>query len=319
MEMKTNSKIDEYQTTLNKKSSLLNRFAKSKYLLLLFVPCFLYFIVFKYLPMFGMVISFKDYNLFQGIWASEWVGLDHYIMFFTGPDFYRLLKNTLLLSFYNLLFGFPAPIILALLFNEIRVKLFKRFVQSVSYLPHFLSNVVVISMAVMFLSPNGGLVNQLIGYFGIDSINFIVHAEWFRTIYVTSDIWQTVGWSTIIYLAALAGINPQTYEAAEIDGANRWQQTLHVTIPGILPAMVILFLLNIGNLIELGFEKVYLLQTPLTYETSDVLATHVYRMGLVNGNYSYAAAVDFFTSVVSLILVVAFNYLARRTGQNTLW
>lgn len=302
-----------------RKNSLLKRLNQNKFLLLLFLPCLLYFALFKYLPIFGIVVSFKDLNLFKGIWASEWVGFKHYITFLNSPDFFSVLKNTFLLGIYRTIFLFPAPIILALLFNEIRLVLFKRFVQSVSYLPHFLSNVVIASMVVMFLSPESGFVNQVLEWFGIEPINFMVEANWFRTIYISSELWQHVGWNTIIYLAALAGISPYLYEAAEIDGANRWKQTLHITIPGIVPAMVILFLLNLGNFIDIGFEKVFLLQTPATYSTSDILSTYVYRTGLVQGNFSYAAAIDFFQSVVGLTFVVTANYIARKAGETSLW
>lgn len=295
------------------------RIVKSRYLLLLFLPCLIYFLIFKYLPMFGIVISFKNYNLYKGVWASPWVGLKYYRMFFENPDFLILLRNTFLLGVYKLFFGFPAPIILALMLNEVKNAVFKRFVQTVSYLPHFISNVVVASMVVMFLSPSGGLVNHIIQWVGLEPINFMVKAELFRPIYVLSEIWQHVGWETIIYLAALTSIDPQQYEAAQIDGAGRWKQVIHVTLPGIAPAIVILFILNIGKVLEIGFEKVFLLYNPAIYETADIISTYVYRVGLSQGNYSYATAIDLFGGIVSLVLVYSANYFSRKVGETSLW
>ncbi|TVY08578.1 ABC transporter permease [Paenibacillus cremeus] len=299
--------------------SLRKRFKQSRLLLLLFLPCLLYYIVFKYLPMFGIVISFKNYNLFKGVWASPWVGLKYYQLFFENPDFFKLLRNTFLLGVNKLVFGFPAPIVLALLLNELKHAVFKRFVQTVSYLPHFISNVVVASMVVMFLSPTSGIVNHIIKWLGMEPINFMVRAELFRPIYVISEIWQHVGWETIIYLAALTAIDPQLYEAAEMDGASRWKRVLHVTLPGIAPAIVILFILNIGKVLEIGFEKVFLLYNPAIYETADIIGTYVYRTGLSQGNYSYATAIDMFGGVVSLIFVYSANYLSRKVGETSLW
>jgi putative aldouronate transport system permease protein len=296
-----------------------NKFRKSKYLLLMFLPCFIYFVLFKYLPMFGIVISFKNYNLYKGIWESSWVGLKYYRMFFENPDFFKLLRNTILLGFYKLLFGFPAPLILALLLNELKNQVFKRFVQTVSYLPHFISNVVVASMVVMFLSPSTGTINHIIEWFGFEPINFMVKPGLFRSIYVVSEIWQHIGWETIIYLAALTAIDPMLYEAAEIDGASRWKKLVHVTLPGIAPAIVILLILNVGKVLEIGFEKVFLLYNPATYETADIISTYVYRVGLMEGNFSYASAIDLFTGVVSLIFILTTNYISRKVSETSLW
>jgi putative aldouronate transport system permease protein len=300
-------------------SNVWRRLNRSKYLLLMFAPCLLYFLLFKYLPMFGIVISFKNYNLYKGIWASDWVGFKYYIMFFKNPDFFNLLRNTFLLGFYKLLFGFPAPIILALLLNEVKNALFKRFVQSVSYMPHFISNVVVASMALMFLSPSGGVINKLIQSLGFQPINFLIKPELFPPIYVLSEIWQHIGWETIIYLAALTSIDPMLYEAADMDGASRWKKLLHVTLPGIAPAIVILFILNVGKVLEIGFEKVFLMSNPATYSTADIISTYVYRVGLTQGNFSYAAAIDLFTGVISLIFIYTANYMSRKINQTSLW
>lgn len=295
------------------------RLKTSRYLLLLFLPCLIYYIVFKYAPMFGIVISFKNYNLYKGVWESPWVGLKYYQMFFENPDFWNLLRNTFLLGVYKLFFGFPAPIILALMINEVKNAMFKRFVQTVSYLPHFISNVVVASMVIMFLSPSSGIVNHVLQALGMDPVNFMIKAELFRPIYVISEIWQHVGWETIIYLAALTSIDPQLYEAAEMDGAGRWKRVFHVTLPGIAPAIVILFIMNIGKVLEIGFEKVFLLYNPAIYETADIISTYVYRTGLSQGNYSYATAIDLFGGIVSLIFVYSANYLSRKVGETSLW
>ncbi|WP_090799221.1 ABC transporter permease subunit [Paenibacillus sp. GP183] len=301
------------------KSAFFKKFRQSKDLLILFLPCLVYYVLFKYLPMFGLVISFKDYNLFKGVWASNWVGLKYYWMFIESPDFIKLISNTFMLGLAKLVFGFPAPIILALLMNEVKNVLFKKFVQTVSYLPHFISNVVVAGMIIMFLSPSLGLAAHFFKMFGIEPINFMVLPQWFRPIYVLSDIWQHMGWESIIYLAALTGIDPLLYEAAEIDGASRWKQLWNVTLPGIAPAMIILLLLNVGHVIEIGFEKVYLLMNPAIYDTADIFSTFVYRMGLTLGNYSFGTAVDLFTGVVSLIFIYSANYFSRKVSETSLW
>lgn len=304
---------------VKKKDSLWRRMVKDRYLLILLAPVMLYFFIFKYGPMFGIMISFKDYNPFQGVWDSKWVGFKFYRLFFKNPDAWEIIRNTFLLGIYKLFWGFPAPIILALLLNEMRVKAYKRIVQTISYLPHFISTVVVASMVTMFLSPTSGLINEFIGWFGIEPINFLMEPKWFRTVYVASEIWTDVGWGTIIYLAALSGVNPALYEAAEIDGASRWKQTWHVTIPGIAPAIVILLILNIGRMIEIGFEKVYLLTNPVTYETGDIISTYVYRVGLVQGNFSYGTAIDLFMGIISLIFIYSANHISRKVSDTSLW
>ncbi|PYI55803.1 ABC transporter permease [Paenibacillus flagellatus] len=301
------------------KVSLLRRLRRDQAFFVLLAPVLLYYLLFKYVPMFGIIVSFKDYNLFKGVWQSEWVGLKYYKMFFHNPDAYTILRNTVLLGLYKLLFGFPAPIILALLLNELRWKGYKRFVQSVSYMPHFLSSVVVAGFMVMILSPSTGFVNHVIQSMGFEPINFLQKASWFRTLYVSSDVWQEVGWGSIIYLAALTSIDPQLYEASRIDGAGRWKQMLHVTLPGIAPAIVILFTLQIGKILELSFEKVFLLSNAATYETSDILATYVYRMGIVQANFSYASAIDLFMGVIGFVFVYSANQVSRRLGETSLW
>lgn len=292
---------------------------KSKYLWLLFLPCLLYYVVFRYIPMFGLVITFKNYNVFKGVWASDWVGFKYYRMFFENPDFFLLMRNTILLGVYKLVFSFPAPILLALLLNEVRSAVFKRFVQTVSYLPHFISNVIVASMVIMFLSPSGGMINQLLNSLGFETINFMMEPGWFRTIYVLSEIWQNIGWETIIYLAALTAVDPQLYEAANMDGASRMRKLWHVTLPGIAPTIIIILILNIGKVLEIGFEKVFLMQNPGIYETSDIISTYVYRVGMEQGNYSYGSSIDLFMGVISLIFIYTANFISRKVGENSLW
>ncbi|NQX47462.1 sugar ABC transporter permease [Paenibacillus tritici] len=292
---------------------------RNKLLWLLFLPCLLYYLIFKYLPMFGLVITFKDYNLFKGIWASSWVGFKYYRMFLENPDFLLLMKNTFLLGLYRLVFGFPAPILLAILLNEVRKASFKRLVQTVSYLPHFISNVIVASMVIMFLSPTGGLINNLLGGLGIGPVNFMNEPGFFRIIYVLSEIWQHIGWETIIYLAALTAIDPQLYEAAEMDGAGRLRRIWHITLPGISPAIVITLILNIGQVLEIGFEKVFLMQNPAIYETADIISTYVYRVGMQQGNFSYGASIDLFMGVISLVFIYSANWISRRISETSLW
>ncbi|MBO9610779.1 MAG: sugar ABC transporter permease [Paenibacillaceae bacterium] len=296
-----------------------SRISRARYLILLLSPALLYYSLFEYLPMFGVVVAFKDYNVFRGLWQSEWVGFKYFAIFFRNPDFWPLLRNTFLLGFYSLIWGFPAPIVLALLLNELRNSLFKRIVQTVSYLPHFLSNVVIASMIVMMLSPTTGLVNKMLGALRIEPIYFLSIPEYFRTIYVSSGIWQGLGWGAIIYLAALTTIDPHLYESADIDGAGRWRKMWSISLPGLVPVIVVLLILNIGSLLGVGFEKVLLLYTPMTYSTADILSTYTYRTGLQRGNFSYATAIGLFNGVTSFILIYCSNYLARKLKETSLW
>lgn len=285
---------------------------------LMALPVLAYYIIFHYGPMYGLQIAFKDFQPSDGIWGSAWVGFKHFDSFFNGIYFWRLITNTILLNLYELLFGFPAAIILALLLNEIRKSSFKRIVQSISYLPHFISIVVVAGMMVDFLSRTG-LVNQLLASFGIQPIDFLMEEGWFRFLYVSSGVWQGVGWGSIIYLAAISGIDPTLYEAARIDGAGRWRQTLNVTLPGIMPTIIILLILQMGNMMSVGSEKVLLLYNPLTYSTADVISTYVYRKGVLEASYSFTAAVGLFNSIISFILIVAANKISRRFSETKLW
>ncbi|MBQ3055789.1 MAG: sugar ABC transporter permease [Oscillospiraceae bacterium] len=293
-------------------------FKKNKYLFILSIPTILCLILFYYLPMYGLVIAFQDYKPFLGIMGSKWVGFDQFSRFFNYAFFWRILKNTLLLSVYNLLWGFPAPIILALLLNEVRNQKFKKFVQTVSYMPHFYSTVVVCGLVTMFLAPTGGLITRALSVFGI-SHNFLADARWFRTLYIASSLWQSTGWGTIIYLAALTNVDPQLYEAAYVDGASRWRCLWSITIPSIAPTIITLLIMNIGSMINVGFERAFLLQTPATYETSEIIATYVYKAGIVNNSFSYGSAVGLFNSVISLILIITANKISAKVSETSLW
>ena len=278
----------------------------------------LFFVVFRYLPMLGNVIAFRRYVPGGSLLGEYWVGLRYFRLFWTDPTFWHVFTNTLILGSLSLLFLFPLPVILALLLNELRGRRLKRLVQTVSYLPHFLSIVVVAGIIIQTLSVDG-VVNQGLRAIGHDPISFLQQPGWFRSIYVSSEVWQTVGWGTILYLAALTTIDQDLYEAARIDGANRWRQTWHVTLPGIRPTMVTLLILNIGTFLAVGFEKVLLLYNPLTYSTADVISTYLYRVGVVSGSFSYAAAIGLFESVIGLTLVLSANLIARRTVGTSLW
>lgn len=292
---------------------------KDRQLLILFIPCLLFYAIFRYGPLYGLTIAFKDYSVFQGIWESDWVGLKHFDKFFGSGDFFQLFRNTLLLGFYTLVFEFPFPILFALLLNEVRVRWFKKFVQTSSYLPAFLSIVIISSMIIDFLSPTHGIVNKLLGFFGVEPIYFLIEKEYFRPIYVISEIWALMGYEAIIYLAAIAGIDPSLYEAARVDGANRYHMMRHITLPGILPTIIVMFILKTGSMIRIGYEKVLLLYNPMTYEVADVFSTFVYRKGLLESNYSYAAAVGLFEALVAMIMLLAANLISKRLGGRGLW
>lgn len=288
----------------------------------LMVLCILpvaYFIIFYYVPMYGVQIAFKDFKAIKGIWGSPWVGLKHFKRFFNSSQFWPLLKNTLALSFMQLLIGFPVPIILAILLNQMRNKKYKKFVQSVVYCPHFISIVVLTSMLYIFLSPRNGIINTMIKALGGESIFFLGEAKYFRGVFVASGVWQNAGWNAIIYISALAGISPDLYEAAEIDGANKWQRIWHIDLPGILPTMVMMFIMEIGKVMNLGFQKAYLMQNAQNLATSEIISTYIYKVGLINAQYSYSAAINLFNNVINIILLVSCNYLAKKITKNSLW
>ncbi|MCU6712561.1 ABC transporter permease subunit [Paenibacillus sp. J5C_2022] len=285
----------------------------------LIFPVVVYYFVFHYMPLYGIQIVFKDFIASKGILESPWVGMEHFERFFNGYFFWRLIKNTLGIGVYELLVGFPFPIFLALLINEVRNKYFKNIIQTVTYAPHFLSTVVIVGMIMIFLSETSGLINNVISYFGGMRIDFMSNADWFKSIYVFSGVWQQMGWSSIIYLAALAGIDPQLHEAAKVDGASRLKRIWHVNIPGILPTMIILLILNAGTVLSVGFEKVFLMQNPLNMESSDVIATYVYRIGILDAQYSFSTAIGLFNSVINFIILIIVNRISSRVSETSLW
>jgi putative aldouronate transport system permease protein len=279
----------------------------------------LYVALFKYWPMYGAQIAFRNYNPADGFAGSPWVGLDHFERFVESFQFERLMVNTLGLNALGLLLAFPVPIVLALIVNQLQSDRFKKFTQTVLYSPSFISVVVVVGMIHLLFSPRAGIVNNAIEAFGGTPVFFMGAPEWFRPLYVGSDIWQNAGFSMIVYLAALTAIDPSLHEAARVDGANKWQRIRHIDIPGIMPVITILFILAIGNLFNLGFEKVLLMQTDLNLPTSEVIQTYVYKAGLQQAQFSYSAAIGLFNSLINLALLLTFNWVARRANQSSLW
>lgn len=306
----------------NQKIGLATRMRKdfilNKYAYLMILPVIAFYLVFAYLPMYGAVIAFKDFSPSKGILGSEWVGFKHFYDFFTSKYFGRTVGNTLHISIATLVFSFPAPIILALLINELRINWFKRCVQTISYFPHFISLVVVCGMIKDF-TLDTGLINDIIAFFGGERVTLLNQPSLFVPIYVISDIWQSVGWGSIIYLAALTGIDQQLYEAGRIDGAGKWKLMLHITLPGIVPTIITMLILRIGNIMSVGYEKIILLYNPMTYRTADVISSYVYRMGLQNMDFSFSTAVGLFNSVINFVLLMFSNFLSRRMNGNSLW
>lgn len=304
---------------MTKMEKILSAIKRDRYLLMMMLPVLLYYIIFHYLPMSGAIIAFKDFKPGGGIYNGDWVGLKWFIQFFQSPYAFRIIRNTMLLSVYSLVFGFPIPILFAVCITEIRSSKLRRTIQTVSYLPHFISTVVMVGMISNILSMNHGLVNNLIVLLGGDPINFLQDPGWFRTLYVGSGIWQGFGFSSIIYIAAISGIDVSLYEAARIDGINKFQQVYYITIPIIAPTIIILFILQLGNLMSVGFEKVFLMYNPAVYETADVISTYVYRKGINSSSYSYASAVGLFNSLINFLLVYVSNAICRRTTHTSLW
>lgn len=302
-----------------KRKRLLIQLLSQKFLYLMILPGLIYFIVFKYVPMWGLIIAFQDYQPFLGILGSEWVGFKHFIRLFTEPTFFILLKNTLILFAMNVVIFFPIPILLALLLNEVRLALFKKFVQTMIYIPHFMSWVIVVSLSFVLLTVDGGLMNELIAFFGGEKINFLLSQEWFRPMYILQVIWREAGWSTIIYLAAITAVDPQLYEAAKMDGAGRLRQMWHITLPAIKSVIVVLLILKIGDTLELGFEHVYLLLNATNREVAEIFDTYVYTAGLKQGQFSYSTAVGLFKAAVGLILVMLANRLAKKFGEEGIY
>jgi putative aldouronate transport system permease protein len=292
---------------------------RDQWLYYMLLPGIIYFILFKYLPMWGVLISFQNYQPFLGFWHSDWVGMKHFTRFFGEPTFWMLLRNTIVLAMYNLVFFFPLPIIVALMLNEVRKEAFKRFVQTMIYIPHFFSWVVVVGMVYMLFTVEGGLVNELIASAGGEKINFLISSEWFRTLIMSEVIWKETGWGTIIFLAALAGVDPQLYEASKIDGAGRWRQLWHITLPAIRSTIVILFILRLGHFLDTGFEQIILMLNALNREVGEVFDTYVYSVGINQSQFSYSTAVGLFKSLVGLVLVLATNALAKKFGEEGIY
>lgn len=309
-------------TSESNQNAFFNRFRKdfsrNKYVYVMAVPILIFYLLFHYVPMAGAVIAFQKFNAFKGVLGSQWVGLSNFYDFLTSPYAFRVIKNTLLLNFYQIIFGFPAPILLALLINELRDTIFKRVIQSVSYMPHFISLVVICGMIADFTSSTG-VINDIIVAFGGERSNLLMEKELFRTIFVSSGIWQHVGWGSIIYLATLSTVDPSLYEAASIDGAGRLKKAIHVTLPALVPTIIVLLIMRLGHIMSEGFEKVILLYNPLTYETADVISSYVYRRGLQEANYSLGAAVGLFNSVINCFMLILANNMSRKLTKQSLW
>lgn len=302
-----------------RKPGLMKSYWKYRSLVLLFVPALLFYILFKYLPIYGVQIAFKKYMFLKGIWGSPWIGFQNFEKLFGMASFWEVLRNTFIISGLKLLFGFPAPIILALLLNELRSVAFKRVVQTISYLPHFLSWVILSGIFIQFLSPSIGPINIVIKALGGKPIYFLGDENWFRPVLVFTHMWKTVGWGTIVYLAALTGINPEFYEAAYIDGATRWQSTRYITIPSLAPVITIMLIFAVGGVIEDDFSQIYNMYNEAVYSVGDVISTYTYRRGLVKMDYGFASAVDLFKNLVALVLIISANTVANRVNEYGIW
>ncbi|MCR6095346.1 sugar ABC transporter permease [Salipaludibacillus agaradhaerens] len=298
-----------------RKKEIWKNIKKNKLIYLMILPGFIYFFIYKYIPMYGLVIAFQNYQPYLGITGSEWVGFEHFHRLFTGSDFWMIFRNTLVLFGLQLFIYFPIPIILALMLNEVRHHMYKRTIQTLIYIPHFMSWVVIVSVSFVVLTLDGGIVNGMLEYFGFQPINFLMNDSWFRPMYILQVIWREAGWGTIIFLAAISAVDPQLYEAARMDGANRIRQMWHITLPAIKSVIVILLILKIGDVLELGFEHVYLLLNASNREVGEIFDTYVYTAGLRQGQFSYSTAVGFFKGIVGLILIIFANRLAKKFGE----
>ncbi len=298
-----------------KRAELMRRIKKNKWIYLMIAPGILYFFVYKYIPMYGLIIAFQDYKPYLGVTGSEWVGFKHFERLFTSPDFWMIFRNTLVLFALQILVFFPIPIIIALMLNEVRNQMFKKSVQTLIYIPHFMSWVVIVSVSFVMLTLDGGIINSIIESLGFEKINFLMNPDTFRPMYILQVIWREAGWGTIIFLAAIAAVDPQLYEAAKMDGANRLRQMWHITLPAIRSVIVVLLILKIGDVLELGFEHVYLLLNASNREVGEIFDTYVYTAGLKQGQFSYSTAVGFFKGLVGLILVIFANWLAKKAGE----
>jgi len=312
--------IDQQDSKLAKKLKWLVMHVKKEWqLYLMMAPMVIWFLVFLYKPMYGLQIAFKDYSVFKGITQSPWVGLEHFYTLFDNDQFIRAIKNTVMISGASLLFGFPMPIILALMFNEVINPKFKKTAQTIVYLPHFISAVIIAGIVITAFAPSTGVINLLLNALGYDSVYFLTKPEWFRTIFVGTGIWQEAGFGSIVFLAAVAGVNPSLYESAVVDGATRFQMMYKITIPCILPTILIMLIIRIGNILEVGFEMIIMLYQPATYETADVISTFIYRQGLQAAQYDLAAAAGLFNAVIAFMLVMVANTISKRISKTSLW
>ncbi|TDQ42948.1 ABC transporter permease [Aureibacillus halotolerans] len=305
------AKIDK----ANLKAERFRRIKRNKLIYIMLLPGLLYFLIYKYIPMYGLIIAFQEYKPYQGIMGSEWVGFAHFERLFSEPDFWNIFANTLILFGLQLVIFFPIPIILSLMLNEVRIHMFKRTVQTLIYIPHFMSWVIVVSISYVMLTLDGGIVNELLQVFGFEPVNFLLNPDWFRPMYILQVIWREAGWGTIIFLAAMAAVDPQLYEAARMDGASRWRQMWHITLPSIRSVIIILLILKIGDVLELGFEHVYLLLNASNRDVAEIFDTYVYTTGLQQGQFSYSTAVGFFKGIVGLVMVMFANWLAKKAGE----
>jgi len=310
-----NISAEQQIPTRQQPAALRKRRARPKTLFALYMllaPTLLLLIVFRYLPMYGISISFQDFSPYLGVTGSPWVGMKHIVHFLTDDTFWNVMRNTLILNFYDLVFGFTAPIVFAIMANELYHAAFKRVMQTISYLPHFLSWIVVSGFFYQLLSPEGGLFNNMLGWFGIDPIYFMAESRLFRGIIVSAGIWKDIGWSAILYFAVISGIDPSYYEAAKMDGASRFRQIWHITLPGMVPMIILLLLLRLSTIFEIGFERIFVLQNPLVFDVSDVISTYVYRIGLLNSQYSLTTAIGFVQSLLGFLMLVTANRLSKR-------
>jgi len=282
-------------------------------------PTVIWLLLFLYKPMYGLQIAFKDYSVFRGVANSPWIGLEHFETLFANDQFIRAVRNTVIISFWTLLIGFPVPILLALMFNEVLNQTFKKTTQTIVYLPHFISSVIIAGIVITAFSPSAGIVNTVLSWLGYEPVYFLTKAEWFRPIFIGTGIWQEAGFQSIVYLAAIAGVSPTLYESAVVDGASRWQMMWKITIPSIMPTIIIMLIIRIGNILEVSFEMIILLYQPATYETADVVNTFIYRQGIQGGQYDLAAAAGLFNAVMAFALVMAANSLSKRYSRTSLW
>lgn len=316
--MKKDKNVRKRRTAISQ-NTIVRDLRRNYSIYILLVPIILFYLVFMYKPMYGLIIAFKDYSPAKGILGSDWVGFRFFKDFFTNPYFWRLIKNTLTISINSIIFSFPAPILLALLMNELKGKVFPRTVQLIAYLPHFISTVVICGLIEKFTAENGFIVQMMSMLFGFEPTTLLNYPQYFVPTYIISGIWQGAGWGSIVYLAALTGIDQSLYEAAAVDGAGRLRQTWHITLPGILPTIITMLILQLGKVMSVGYEKIILLYRPITYETADVISTYSYRLGLLEGNWSFSTAVGLFNSVVNFILVIASNRLSKKVTGLGLW